>query len=56
MLQSKTLPSSDARAYKKMDVSYPGDLPWVLAFSWMAHPFLTSQHDSLVLTIHPPTL
>lgn len=54
MLQSEPLPSSDARAYKKINLSSPGRLPWVLAFSWQSHNLVT--HNPLVLTIHPPTL
>ena len=57
MLQSEPLPSSDARANKKMDVSFSGDLPWMLAFSWESNDNIAALiADPLVLTIHPPTL
>ena len=53
MLQSEPLPSSDACTCKKMEVSSPGPLPWMLVFSWQSHNLT---HNPLVLTIHPPTL
>ena len=54
MLQSESLLSFNAGAYKKINLSSPGRLPWVLAFSWQSHNAFA--HNSLVLTIHPPDL